>query len=109
LPADRRHPLRFTLWTLVAIWATAVVATVATYLVVTASAEGHYHHRDYDQPARCTSTPSRRSLIAIHGFTPLSAGETAMVTPLEGARAPTVIYVWADNRCIREWELSGGR
>lgn len=108
--ADRRHPLRFTLWTLVAIWATATIAAGATYLIFRSSESGErtYHGQDYTRSG-CTRAPTRTSLVDIRGFEPLPAGEAALVPPTESLRKPVLIYVWRGERhCVTEWRLDDG-
>ncbi len=105
-----RHPLRFVLWTLVAVWATATIAAGITYVVIRAeeSGEAQYHGRDYNQQ-RCTFLAARRSLEKLTGFTPLGAGEAALVTRTEGVRDPATIYVWRSHRgCVTQWSLEHG-
>lgn len=107
----RRHPLRFTIWTLVAIWLTAIVAVGATYLIVGASesGEGHYLGYEYTQRTRCTPAHTGTSWVAISDFTPISAGETARVTHRENMHTPAVIYVWkGEHHCVREWAIDDG-
>jgi hypothetical protein len=107
LLADRLHPLRFTLWTLVAIWVTATLAAGATYVVATISesGEGSYRGQDYTRSG-CMRAPSRSSLVGINGFRPLPAGEAALVSHKESVRTPVLIYVWkGEHRCVTEWTI----
>jgi|SRR5579875_2264927 len=100
--------MRFTLWTLVAVWATAIFAAGVTYLVVglTESGEGRYHNSDYNRLARCTGAPARRLLVPIRGFVPVSTGQTALVSGRADVRTPELIYVWSRRRgCVAEWSL----
>ena len=102
--------MRFVLWTLLAVWVTATIAAGVTYVVVRTeeSSEGRYHGRDYFQQ-RCTFISARRALEKLTGFTPLSAGEAAVVTRTEGVRDPPTIYVWrGDQGCVKQWSLEHG-
>jgi hypothetical protein len=108
LLSDRRHSLRFILWTLLAVWVTASLAAGGTYLAIRldASGEAHYRGRDYNDAERCVPSPARGTLEAINGFTPLTAGESALVIRTAGVGYPRTIYVWRSDRgCIREWSI----
>jgi hypothetical protein len=110
LLADRRQPLRFTLWTLIAVWVTATVAAGATYLLFAAAPESHYDRRDYSQPRPCVHAPPRGSLVQIHGFRPLPPGDVVFVKARERLTTPEVVYVWRDPRgCVARWSLEGTR
>ncbi len=105
-----RHPLRFVLWTLLAVWVTATIAAGITYVAIRAeeSSEAHYRGRDYNQKP-CAFVPARPLLEQITGFTPLSAGEAALVTRTEGVRDPPTIYVWRSGHgCVKRWSLEHG-
>ena len=93
---------------MVALWATATIAAGATYLIVraTESGEGHFRGQDYTERGRCTNAPQRAALVGISGFTPMSGGETAMVSPGARLRVPALIYVWRGERgCVAEWGI----
>ena len=90
-----------------AVWVTATIAAGITYVVIRSEepSEAVYHGRDYN-PQHCTLSSSRRPPEKLTGFTPLSAGEAALVTRTEGARDPPTIYVWrSDHGCVKQWSL----
>lgn len=93
-----------------AVWVTATIAAGITYVVVRIeeSSEARYRGRDYN-PQRCTLSSAHRPLEKLTGFTPLSAGEAALVTPSEGVSDPPTIYVWrSDHGCVKQWSLEHG-
>lgn len=95
---------------MVAVWLTATIAAGATYLVISVSESGEagYHKYDYTR-SRCTHLPSSRSLVVLHGFTPLLSGQTAVATRREGVGMPTLIWVRnGDHRCVARWALDDG-
>lgn len=105
---DRRHPLRFTVWTLVAIWVTATFAAGATYLVASVfeADEGAYHGQDYTRSGQCTRAPTFTSLVRIGGFRPVPAREAAFVTKTESLQTPVLIYMWkGEHSCATEWAI----
>lgn len=97
---------------LAGVCATLIVGAVI-FLVVKATnvaPVGHLAHRDYTQDV-CRYVPARTSLLALHGFQPLSPGEVALQSTREatGGSVPAVIYIWGtSNRCIVTYNLEGG-
>jgi hypothetical protein len=91
----------------------ALIVGGVIFLVVKATnvaPVGHLAKRDYTQDV-CRHIPARTSLLAVHGFKPLSPGEVALQSTQEatGGSVPAVIYIWGtSNRCIVIYSLEGG-